>query len=175
MRKKRHSILIRAPAELVLETAESFDLESIGIVRGLFWLRAKLLASKASPTRRMRGLVEEMKSIGWGELAREPGRLVIMGGATQPWVADVKFTTIPADGFVTYSAPDEVKIAWTLDAEPLGPDLTRFSTETRIAPTDESARRKFQWYWRRFGLGIGLVRLVLLPPLRREAERRAAS
>ena len=70
---------------------------------------------------------------------------------------------------------DRVKIAWTLEAEPLGAELTRFTTETRAVATDESARNKCRRYWRLFGIGIVGIRWLLLPAIRREAERRWAS
>jgi hypothetical protein len=65
-----------------------------------------------------------------------------------------------------------VKIAWTIETEPAGEALTRLRTETRVEPTDESARRKFRRYWRRFGVGIVAIRWLGLPAIRREAERR---
>ena len=68
-----------------------------------------------------------------------------------------------------------VKIAWTLEVEPLAPARTRFRTQTRVVATDDAARRKFRRYWRMFGMGIVLIRLLLLPAVRREAERRARS
>jgi hypothetical protein len=68
-----------------------------------------------------------------------------------------------------------VKIVWTLEAEPLGLALTRFRTETRVLATDEEARRKFRSYWRWARFGIVLIRLLMLPSLRREAERRQQS
>ena len=50
---------------------------------------------------------------------------------------------------------------------------TRFATETRAAATDEASRAKFRRYWRFAGPGILLIRKLLLPAVRREAERRA--
>ncbi len=66
---------------------------------------------------------------------------------------------------------DQVKIAWTLEAEALGPALTRFATETRVVATDAQARTKFRRYWRRFGIGIVMIRQLLLPAIRRQAEQ----
>ena len=123
---ERHETLVHAPAHIVFDVAQRFDLQSIPLVRGIFWLRAKLL------------------------------------GAAKP----------PADRFATFAGPDLVKIVWTLEAEPVEPALTRFRTETRVQATDESARRSFRRYWRRFGMGIVLIRWLLLPAVRREAERR---
>jgi hypothetical protein len=85
------------------------------------------------------------------------------------------FTSVPAEEFESYCAPDQVKIAWTLETVPLGPALTRFATETRVVATDEQARRKFRRYWRLAGTGIILIRLLVLPALRRAAESQCES
>ena len=68
-----------------------------------------------------------------------------------------------------------MKIVWTLEAEPLAPTLTRFRTETRAVATDAAAQKRFLRYWRWAGVGIVLIRWLLVPALRREAERRASS
>jgi hypothetical protein len=67
-----------------------------------------------------------------------------------------------------------VKIAWTLEAEPVGPATTRFAQETRVVATDEQARMKFLRYWRWARFGIVAIRLLMLPAVRRAAERRWA-
>jgi hypothetical protein len=36
--------------------------------------------------------------------------------------------------------------------------------------TDDQARTKFRRYWRLFGIGIVMIRRLLLPALRRQAE-----
>jgi hypothetical protein len=95
-----------------------------------------------------------------------------MGAVTRPWEANVRFTAVAPEQFLAFSEPDQVKIVWTLEAEPESPDVTLFRTETRALATDDEARRKFRRYWRMFGPGIVLIRLLLLPALRREAERR---
>ena len=81
------------------------------------------------------------------------------------------FSPIAAGQFAAFAEPDQVKIAWTLEADALGQGVTRFATETRAVATDERARKKFRRYWRKFGAGIVLIRLVLLPAVRRQAER----
>jgi hypothetical protein len=168
---RRHEITIRAPAEFVLEIARNFDLHSIRMVRALFWLRGKLLGARMPAVRLCRGLVSETLGLGWICLAEEPGHFFVAGAACQPWQADVAFSGIAPEQFVTYAAPDQVKIVWTLEAEALGPVLTRFATETRVVATDDQARTKFWRYWRKFGIGIVLIRRLLLPALRRQAER----
>jgi len=173
--RERHETLVRAPADVVFHVAQHFDVQSIPIIRALFWLRAQLLGAAKPPADLFaKGLLAETQALGWGVLAYRPGRELIMGAATQPWKADVRFTSIPRDRFTQFAGPDLVKIVWTLEAEPLGPALTRFRTEVRVLATDDAARKKFRRYWRMFGMGIVLIRWLLLPALRREAERRAS-
>jgi hypothetical protein len=52
-----------------------------------------------------------------------------------------------------------------------GPALTRFATETRAVATGEPTRIQFPRYWRKFSIGIILIRRLLLPAIRREAGR----
>jgi len=166
-----HEILIHAPADLVFDIAQHFDLQSIPVVRAIFWLRGKIMGS-ARTTRYPAGLVEETKRLGWNELSRRPGRELVMGAATQPWKADVTFMPVPSEEFLGYSQPGMVKIAWTLEAVPVEPHLTLFRTETRVRATDAAAREQFLRYWRVVRFGILLIRWLHLPALRRAAERR---
>jgi hypothetical protein len=94
------------------------------------------------------------------------------GAACQPWKPDVVFRPLTPEIFLSYAEPDQVKIAWTLEAEPLGPELTRFITETRSVATNADARAKFRRYWRWARFGIVAIRPLLLPAVRRKAERR---
>jgi len=167
--RKRHEIMIDAPAALVFEVACGFDMQSLAIVRALFWLRAKLLGARTA-TRRPRGLIADILAMGWERLSEEPGRYFVAGAVCQPWKADVVFTAIPPAEFAAFAAPDRVKIAWTIEAEPLGPALTRLATETRVVATDDRARAKFRWYWLRVGIGSVLIRLLLMRAVLRQAE-----
>jgi hypothetical protein len=169
--RERREITVAAPADIVFETARNFDLLSIPIVRAIFHLRAKLLRA-TPPPRRWTGLVAETRALGWGTLVEVPDRLHVSGAVCQPWVGNVVFIPIPPERFASYSESDMVKIVWTLEAEPLGPERTRLATETRVEPTDLAARRKFRRYWRKAGMGIVLIRWLGLPAMRREAERR---
>lgn len=173
---KRHETLVHAPADIVFDVAQHFDLQSIPLIRAMFWLRAKLLRAARPPAHLFaKGLVAETTATGWGILAQRPGRELVAGSVTQPWKGDVVFVPVAPDRFAAFSEPDLVKIVWTLEAEPLGPALTRFRTQTRVLATDAAARTKFARYWRWAGVGAVLIRLLLLPALRREAERRAGT
>jgi hypothetical protein len=170
--RERFHTTIRAPASLVMEVATTFDLQSLPLVRAIFWLRAKVMGASPSPPRAPQGLLAETQALGWRLLAEEPGRLIVCGAACQPWLANASFTPIPADRFAAYDEPHQVKIAWTLEAESLGPSTTRFAHETRAVATDAQARSRFRRYWRWARFGIVTIRLLLLPAVRRAAERR---
>jgi hypothetical protein len=87
----------------------------------------------------------------------------------------VTFSPLAPAEFAAYANPGQVKIAWTLEADALGPALTRFAQETRVVATDEHARTQFRRYWRWARFGIIAIRLLMIPALRREAERRWAT
>jgi hypothetical protein len=170
--RTRHQITIHAPAEMVFDTARDFDMESIFVIRAIFWLRSLVLGAKMQRARRSTGLVTEMLDLGWGRLAEEPNRFFVAGAACQPWQADVAFSPVPPDQFPTFAQGDRVKIAWSLETETLGPALTRFTAETRAVATDDAARTKFRRYWVIFGIGALMIRRLLLAALRQRAERR---
>jgi hypothetical protein len=164
-------IEIAAPAELVFDSAKCADLFSHPLVAAIFRVRAFLMGDR--PRRRhVVGLVAETLSLGWGVLLFDPGRTLVMGAVSRPWVKDVTFSAAEPGEFADFAEPDLVKIAWSLEVRPLGKARTRFRTETRVAATDREARRKFLRYWRVFAPGIRLIRWMMLRSVKRDAERR---
>jgi hypothetical protein len=45
--RERHGVTVRAPASLVYQVARQFDMQSVFLVRAIFWLRGKLM--RAAP------------------------------------------------------------------------------------------------------------------------------
>lgn len=172
--RERFETTIRAPAEVVMEVAAAWDMRAPFLVRSIFWLREKVLGGSTTP-RRKQGLLDEAKALGWGILAEEPGRVVVFGARCQPWRARVEFTAIAPAEFEAYAEPDQVKIVWTLEAAELASGATRFAQETRAVATDAVARAEFLRYWRWARFGIVSIRLLLLPAIRRAAERQWAT
>jgi hypothetical protein len=170
--RESHTTMIRAPADIVFDVARTLDIMSIPAVKFIFWLRGALLG--AAPMRKdlPRGFVASTAAMGWGVLAERRRREYVAGAVTEPWEADVTFKAIPPERFAAFADPGLVKIVWTLEAEWLEPALTRFRSETRAVATDEAARAKFRRYWRKFGVGIVLIRWLVGPAIRREAKRR---
>jgi hypothetical protein len=167
-----HETVVHAPADVVLDVAENLDLLSIPAINAIFRLRERLFGLESKPRSGPRGLVAETTALGWGVLAHRHGREIVMGAVTQPWIGEVKFRPVPPAKFRSFSEPEFVKIAWTLEAEPIGPAETRFRTQTRVLATDRHARRKFRIYWTFAGFFIVLIRIIGNRAIRREAERR---
>jgi hypothetical protein len=118
-----------------------------------------------------KGLLAETEALGWGHLAEEPGREIVMGAVCQPWEGEVVFRPLPADKFAAFAEPGYAKIVWTLEVEPDGEEACTFRTRTRVATTDPEARRRFRRYWSIFSPGILLIRLEALRLLRNSAQQ----
>ena len=168
--RERHSIEVHAPAPDVFAAAEAFDFQSILPIRAIIRMREIVLRA-SHVAREPQPFLREAVAMGWGVLAREPGRLFIGGAWCQPWLANVKFTPIPPVQFAAFHEPNSVKIAWTLEVEPLTPKSARLSTETRVVASDSEARVRFHRYWRWARYGIVAIRWFMLPAIRRRAER----
>jgi hypothetical protein len=169
---EHHQIGVHAPAEVVLDTAKDLEVMNSPLIRAVFRLRELALGgdpdTRPHPTR----LLPQMQSIGWVVLAEIPGREIVFGSVTQPWQAAPVFRSIPAAEFRDFAEPGYVKIAWTLRADPVGESRSVFHTETRVCTTDAEARDRFRRYWSFVAPGVELIRLVMLRPLKHDAERR---
>jgi hypothetical protein len=167
---ERHQVWMDATPDVALEAARHVGLGESRIVRGIVKLRALAMGAKQEEPERPHGLIAETTSMGWRMLAEFPGRELVLGAATQPWLPDVTFKPLEPDAFTAFAAPDHVKIAWTLRVDPACPRGTIFSTETRAFATDRSARTRFRRYWMRVRPGVVAIRWVLLRLLKRTAE-----
>lgn len=166
--RERFHVDVAAPPGLVMAVARAYDMQSHPLVRAIFAARSVLMGSKRI-TRVPRGLVDEMKAIGWGVLRDEEGRAFAAGATCRPWLADVQFVPIPEAEFRAFDSPGQVKIAWTLETTSRGSG-TRLASETRAVATDADARERFVAYWRWARFGIIPIRWLLLPAVARRAE-----
>ena len=170
---ERHHVRVAAPANITLSAAMDTDLQKSKVIRGILQARVLILGADADEGTRPRGLLAQTTSLGWGVLAEQPGREIVVGAVTQPWLANVVFRALPREDFKAFREPGYVKIVWTLRADPVGPRESIFRTETRVTTTDQTARSKFRWYWARFSPGIVLIRRAALTLLKADAEGRA--
>ncbi len=169
---ERHETRVVAPAEMTFVAAREMDLMQSPLVRAIFRGRELLMRATPATKRQERTFLHEVLELGWGVLAEESGREMVLGAVTQPWEADVRFRSLPPDEFAAFDAPGYAKIAWTIRAEPLGPATSRFCTETRVATTDADSRKRFRRYWTMVSPGVRLIRRESLRLVRADAERR---
>jgi len=168
---ERHEIRVAAPASVTYAAACAFDLQRSPIISGIFRGRELLMGAPHGTALPSSPFLEQILSFGWGVLAEQPGRELVMGAATQPWQAHVVFHALAPDRFAAFNAPDFAKITWTLEAEPLGDSTSLFRTVTRVQTTDGESRRKFRRYWSVYSPGILLIRREALRLVRADAER----
>jgi hypothetical protein len=169
---EHHQIAVNAPADVVLDTAKNLEVMNSPVIRAVFRLRELALGGEADTRPHPTRLLPQMQSIGWVVLAEIPGREIVFGSVTQSWQAAPAFRSIPAAEFRDFTEPGYVKIVWTLRVDPVGESRSVFHTETRVCTTDADARNRFRRYWSFVAPGVELIRLVMLQPLKHDAERR---
>src|SRR5438034_10580047 len=81
--RERHETLVRAPADVVFDVAQHFDVQSISIMRALFWLRAQLLGAAKPPADLFaQRLLAETQASGWCVLSYLRAIELVLGAAT---------------------------------------------------------------------------------------------
>ena len=167
-------VRVAAPAEITFSAACKMNPEQSATVRAIFKTRALLLGGEWQPeSAQPEGIVEQAKLWGWGILAEDPGREIVFGAVTQPWVPNPVFQALPPAAFARFRDPGYIKIAWTLRVDPADSTHSVARTETRVATTDPVSRAKFRRYWAFFSPGMFLIRWVSLRLMRAGAERTA--
>jgi hypothetical protein len=159
---ERHETVVHAPAGVVFDLAQKFDLQSIPIIRAIFWLRGKILGVETPPARLFaKGLVAETTATGWGILAERPGRELVAGSVTQPWKGAVVFTPVAPERFAAFAEPDMVKIVWTLENGQPVPPVRSAAVACEAARSAGTRRHGAQAHARhRAAGGIKLIPLV---------------
>jgi hypothetical protein len=171
--REQHQATVRAPAAVTYAAARELDFRRSPLVSGVFRARQRLMGGRTEAASTGGSFLEEVQALGWRVLAEEPGRELVMGAVTQPWLADVVFRGVPPEDFAAFAEPDYVKIAWTVAVTPRDDGGSVFRTETRAVATAPAARARFRRYWTLVSPGIVVIRWEMLRLVKREAERRA--
>ena len=171
---ERHHIRILAPPDVTLAAARDLNIEESCVVRGLFKARELVMGAMPAEAPLPSGLLAAALSLGWGILADEVDREIVLGAATKPWEPNPVFRDLLPRDFRSFAEPGFVKIAWTLRADPVAAGESIFRSETRAIATDAEARAKFRRYWALVSPGVLLIRRAMLAPIKAEAERRVA-
>ncbi len=168
---ERHHVEVDAPADVTYAAATELDFRDSTIVRAIFKTRALALGAE-DPSTPDGGIVALTTALGWRVLTEVPGREIVMGAVTQPWVANPVFRGVPPDEFARFSEPGYVKIVWTLRADPVDQAHSIARSETRAVATDAQARKAFRRYWPWVSPGIWLIREIGMHLVKKDAESR---
>jgi hypothetical protein len=159
---ERHALVIAAPPAVVYAAITRVDFARSGLIRWLLRLRglgARRL-TLADVTRR-----------GFVLLGERPGREMAFGIAGRFWTPSGGRVALDADGFRRFEQPGHAKAVWDFRVADVGADATWLTTETRIRCVDAGARRRFGVYWAVVGRFSGLIRILMLRAVAREATR----
>ena len=151
---ERHSLAVDAPRERIWAVARETTLGELPVVRALFRLRG-LPAAAERPL---------LDLPGFGVLAEEPGRELVIGAVGRPW--SVRGGIVTDADFAAFAAPGYAKMAMDLRVE-----HGRVSSETRVFLTDAESRSKFARYWVVIRPFSALIRRLWLRAVARRAIR----
>jgi hypothetical protein len=167
---ERHALVIAAAPERVLAATRELRSKELPLFVVLMGLRGLPgLVRGRSVLRLDRPLLDELVRLGFVRLGESPHELVL-GISGRFWRLDGGLRRVPAAEFASFAEPGWVQAAVDFHVED-HPDGTLLSTETRVAATDEHARRRFGRYWRVIRVGSVAIRWAWLRAIRRRALR----
>jgi hypothetical protein len=160
---ERHALAIAAPPPVVYRAIAQTDFARSGPIRWLLRLRGL-----RAPARLTLGDVTRR---GFVLLGERPGREMAFGIAGKFWTPSGGRVALDADGFRRFERAGYAKAVWDFRVTDAGAGATRLTTETRIWCVDAAARRRFRAYWVVVGRFSGLIRILMLRAVAREATR----
>jgi hypothetical protein len=164
-----HSLAIGASPAAVMDAIRSLTATEVPVLVALMAVRSlpALLRRRRLPVRGP--LLDGFCKSGFVTLREAPDELVL-GGVGRFWEPTGGLRRVEAADFGEFAEPGFAKAAFNFQIEADG-KRTLVTTETRIATTDERARRRFARYWRLVHPGSALIRIAWLRAIRKRAER----
>lgn len=168
-----HSIEIAAAADAVMAATRALTPREVPVLIALMAVRrlpAVVMRRRSSLLTRAldEPLLDRFTGGGFTVLAERPDELVL-GAVGRFWTLDGGVRRVTRDEFVTFDEPGFAKAVVNLHVREAG-GRTVLTTETRVAATDEGARRTFRRYWRIVMPGSALIRRAWLRAIRKRAE-----
>lgn len=158
---ERHAITIRATPERVYEACRTSHLGESRVVKALLAMRGMKSGPRQFPPPNFK------------LLADDPPREMVLGIEGPFWNPRCKLREVSAETFTGPVTGNVARGAWNFLVEPDGA-VTRLSTETRVLCSDES-RWKFRLYWTLIRPFSGLIRIMMLRTIRKDAEKSVPS
>lgn len=168
-----HRIEIAASCEAVYQGLWTADLGGSPVVKSLLVLRS-LPEFVLHPGRRRRPnqkvTLQTLIEAGFGRLAEEPGREIVLGVAGRFWRPIGNILPFNQGNFRGPVPPGFARAVWNFTVEEANAGRTILSTETRVVCGDTASRLKFRAYWLVVRPFSGLIRLIMLRAVRRACE-----
>jgi hypothetical protein len=173
-----HRIEIAAPYKAVYQALWTVDLASSPIVRGLLALRslpARIFQRQRQQSPAQKLTLSILIEAGFGRLAEEPGREIVLGVAEQFWRPIGNTSPFKRENFHGPVPPGLARAVWNFTVQETKAGRTLLSTETRVVCGDPASRFKFRLYWLLIRPFSGLIRRVMLRAVQRACESAATS
>jgi hypothetical protein len=165
-----HSTRIAAPPDEVMAAVRALSAREVPVLVGLMALRTLPALLRGRRRRPRQGtILQGFQRGGFVMLADRPHELVV-GAVGRFWRTSGDVRRVSAGEFAAFREPGYAKAAFNMHAQPLAEGGTLLTTETRIQPTDDHARRRFRRYWLLVYPGSAAIRRTWLRAIRRRAE-----
>jgi hypothetical protein len=168
-----HRVEIAATREIVYQALWTTDVGSSSIIKGLLALRslpAFVLSTKCRPRARRKITLQTLIDAGFGQLAEEPGREIVLGITGQFWRPAGNTLPFNREEFLSPVPAGIARAVWNFTVQETAANRTLLSTETRVTCGDKASRMKFRAYWLLVRPFSGLIRIVMLRAVRRACE-----
>jgi hypothetical protein len=159
---ERHALTIPARPAVVYAALARVDFARSGPIRWL--LRMRGLGARRRLT------LADVTRGGFVLLGERPGLEMVFGIAGRFWTPSGGRVTLDADAFRRFERAGYAKAVWDFRVTDAGRGSTRLTTETRIRCADATARRRFRVYWAVVRPFSGLIRILMLRAVAREAR-----
>jgi hypothetical protein len=169
---EHHEVDVDAPVDQAYQAVKELDLARSPIVLALLFARGlpHLFTGAVKPKRQLR--LDDIVESGFVVLGEEPDRELVLGIVGKFWQLSSGVHRIEPGEFVGFDAPGFAKAAWNFVVSERPGGGSRVETETRVACTDDDARRRFSRYWWLIGPFSALIRRIMLREIKRDAESR---
>jgi hypothetical protein len=170
-----HRIAINASPEVVYRALWTADLGSSLVIKFLLALRSlpEFIVYPRQPLRRDRRItLQTLIDAGFGVLAEQPGKEVVLGVSGKFWRPTGNLSPFYRADFDAPVAQGRARAVWNFHVEGRS-DQTTLSTETRVICGDRSSRRKFRAYWFFVRPFSGLIRRLMLRAVRQTSVCRS--
>jgi hypothetical protein len=166
-----HAIDVAAPPDAVYRALWTVDFGNSPIISGLLALRSlPSLIRTRGPLRDRTLTLRTIMDAGFGRLAEEPDRELVLGVSGRFWRVTGNLEPFSREAFSEAVPAGMARGVWNFMVVPRGERGTVLSTETRVTCGDRASWFKFRLYWVIIRPFSGLIRIIMLRAIRRTAE-----